>query len=525
MNWYKRHIVKGKIQSLLTGTIIVILLIYSGYMVKWDFVKIYQGIPSMYNLIQRMFYPNFAYINEVMTKLLETLEIAFIASILGVFLAIPMGLLTAANTTPTKIFPVLLNPLFSLLRTIPNLIWAALLVSLFSIGIFPGIIALTITAFLVSLKLFREHIEGIEENSLNSLKAVGANSWQILGEGILPIIKEHLLAVFFIVLEINIRSATVLGLVGAGGIGQILWRDLNHLRYDNIATLLLILFITIGFIDLLSLVVRNYSKKIHINFNNLGRYIFFTRLARFSIPFLVLLSVIYIYSKIDLTFARFILGLEQGQTMILRMTRLDWSYLPQTLKGIKESLFITLFATIVGGINTLFLSYLAADNVSPSRGLAITTKFIINILRTFPPIITAVIFFRGVGPGPLAGAMALSLYTTGVLTKLYSEVVENTHGNIKDSILVVGGNNLHCYRHGIIPQTLPNYLSLLLYRLESNIRTSSILGVIGAGGIGSLLTQNITWRNWEKVGLLLLSMALLVMIIDRISYLIRKIFV
>jgi phosphonate transport system permease protein len=494
-------------------------------MVNFDPVKIYQGFPSMYNLIQRMFNPNFTYAKEVITKLLETLEIAFVGSVLGVFLVIPMALLTAANTTPTKFLPILLNPFFSLLRTIPNLIWAALLVSLFSIGIFPGIIALTITAFLVSLKLFREYIEGIEENFLNSLKAVGANPLQILGEGILPVIKGQLLAVFFVVLEINIRSATILGLVGAGGIGQILWRDLNHLRYDNIATLLLILFITIGFMDLLSLVIRNYSKNIYINFKSLKVYILFAKLKRISIPILLLGLGIYISRKMDITLGRFLLGIEQGKNMVCRMVNLDFSYLPQTLKGIKESVFITLFATIVGGINTLFLSYLAAYNTSPLKGVALMTKFFVNILRTFPPVITAIIFFRGVGPGPLAGAMALSLYTTGVLVKLYSEVVENTHDNIKNSILAVGGNSFHCYRHGIFPHTLPNYLSILLYRLESNIRTSSILGVIGAGGIGSLLTQNITWRNWERVGLLLFSMALLVIIIDGISYLIRKILV
>lgn len=150
-------------------------------------------------------------------------------------------------------------------------------------------------------------------------------------------------------------------------------------------------------------------------------------------------------------------------------------------------------------------------------------KGITNILRTFPPIITAIIFFRGVGPGPLAGAVALSIYTTGVLTKMYSEVLESTEKNIHDSVIVTGATNLQSYIHGLFPHTFPTFISLALYRLESNIRNSAVLGVIGAGGIGTILSMNITWRNWEQVGLLLLGTSLMVIIIDKLSNYLRKV--
>src|SRR5699024_1089894 len=101
----------------------------------------------------------------------------------------------------------------------------------------------------------------------------------------------------------------------------------------------------------------------------------------------------------------------------------------------------------------------------------------------FPSIVIAVIFFRGVGPGPLSGVLALSLYTTGVLTKLYSEVVESLPDNLLNSIKVTGANNLAVYKEGVIPATLPNFISLILYRLESNMRNSTVLGIIGAGGV------------------------------------------
>ncbi len=119
--------------------------------------------------------------------------------------------------------------------------------------------------------------------------------------------------------------------------------------------------------------------------------------------------------------------------------------------------------------------------------------------------------------------MALSIYTTGVLTKMYSEVLESTEKNIQDSIIVTGATKLESYRHGLFPpHTFPTFLSLALYRLESNIRNSTILGVIGAGGIGTILSMNITWRNWEKVGLLLLGISLMIILIDRFSNCLRK---
>ena len=330
------------------------------------------------------------------------------------------------------------------------------------------------------------------------------------------------ISVFFIVFETNIRSATILGLVGAGGIGQIMWRDLNHLRYDNLATLILALFLTILSIDLISLWIRSYLDKRSIAFDSIYKYRLYKIRKSVAIPvlFLVILSVIA--SSLNITMERLLIGYEQGKTIVTRMMDPDISYLPKLFKGIGESFFIALFATFTGGIFALILSYFTAFNVGPSKRLSLVLKGFVNILRTFPPIIVAIIFFRGVGPGPLAGGLALSIYTTGVLTKMYSEVLESTPKSIGESVLVTGATRFEAYRHGIFPQTFGNFISLLLYRMESNIRNSTILGIIGAGGIGTIISMNINWRNWERVGLLLLGVSIMIIIVDRISNFIRE---
>lgn len=522
MTSLKQYTTKKRARILLYLLISIILLVFLGFKVNFSFIRLYKGIPSMFNLFERMLKPNLSYKTEVFEKLMETIEIGILSSIIGVLLAIPFSLLVASNITPNQYIADILTAIFSFFRTIPSLIWAAILVSIFSIGKFSGIIALSIIAFLMSLKLFREHIESIKENQLNSTRSVGANSIQVLRYCVMPYMLELSISIFLLVFETNIRSATILGLVGAGGIGQIMWRDLNHLRYDNLSTLILILFLTILTIDLISLIIRNYLRKSSINFKSIESYRRFQISKTICIPIIIIGLLFLVFKSLDIRYDRLLIGLSQGSTIIKRMIRIDMSYYPKLIEGVKESFFIAIFATIVGSLWAIILSYLTAYNTSPRKGISLLLKGVINIFRTFPPIITAIIFFRGVGPGPLAGAMALSIYTTGVLTKMYSEVLESTEKNIQDSIIVTGATKLESYRHGLFPHTFPTFLSLALYRLESNIRNSTILGVIGAGGIGTILSMNITWRNWEKVGLLLLGISLMIILIDRFSNCLRK---
>ncbi len=522
MDSLKTYISKKRRNRIIFPLGLILILIFLGYKVNFSFVRLYKGIPSMLNLFQRMLRPNLSYTSEVFEKLIETIEIAIVSSIMGVILAVPFSLLTANNIALNKYLASILSSIFSFFRTIPSLIWAALLVSVFSIGKFSGIIALTIIAFLMSLKLFREYIESINENQLNSTRSVGANSIQVLRYCVLPNMVQQSISIFFIVFETNIRSATILGLVGAGGIGQIMWRDLNHLRYDNLATLILILFFTILLIDILSLYIRNSLNKTSIKFKSIKSYKNFKLTKLILTPLILIGIIVVLYKSLNISYDRLLLGLQQGKQILSRMIKIDVTYFPKLILGIQESLFIALFATLVGALFAIVISYLTAYNTSPKRSISLLFKALINILRTFPSIITAIIFFRGVGAGPLAGAMALSIYTTGVLTKMYSEVLESTEKNIKDSIIVTGASNIEAYVNGLIPHTFPTFISLALYRLESNIRTSTILGIIGAGGIGTVLSQNINWRNWEQVGFLLLGISLMVIIIDKTSQYIRR---
>ncbi len=516
----KRFTIRNKYKRMGKSLSLLLTFLLLGYWVEFDIIRLYMGFPSMLDLIRRIFLPNFSYATVVMGALLETLEMAFFASVIGIFLSIPLALVSAQNlwkgTGP-------INAIFSILRTLPSLIWASLLVSVFGLGKFSGILALTITSTLIGQRLLRETIESLTSNQIDAFWSIGASKISIFKYGIFPNINRSVLSVFFLTLETNVRNASVLGLVGAGGVGQLLWRDLNHMRYDNIATLMLCLFFVMIGIDGLSHFFRFKLGDDHpVLFASPAghrRWLLFRMI--FSMLVLSLLSYL-ILETLKISPDRLLLGISQSKQMLTRLFKPDLSYVLKAATGLLESLSIALFATAFGAFFSLICSYFAAYTCSPFKSLSLLMKGFSNLLRTFPPIITAIILFRGVGPGALSGALALGIYTTGVLIKLYAEVIEHIPENLKNSLIVTGASPLSIYRHAILPHTKSTFWSLVLFRLESNIRASTILGLIGAGGVGTLISSNISWRNWERVGTLLLTTMLLILCIDALCRFLKK---
>ncbi|MFK4785036.1 phosphonate ABC transporter, permease protein PhnE [Fusobacterium sp. MFO224] len=509
---------KKKEKFLLYFFIIVGVLFY---LIDFDIILFVRGIPDMLDLLIKIFKPNFSYSDVVWRALLDTIQMSIIGSFLGVIFSIPFIFLTAGNITFSKKIAIILNRVFAILRTIPSLIWAAILVSIFSIGKFSGTVALTIIAFLIAQKLLRERVEEIGEDKLNSTLSTGASRIQLMKYSVMPEIKKHIISTFFIILESNIRSATILGFVGAGGIGQIMWRDLNHLRYDNLATIILILFILILSIDFLSLFVRRAKNIKKCRIKTYSGFRAYKIIKKLFVLFFIILITLVLKNYFNITLERLYKGFLQGKVILIRMCHLNIKYFPKIVEGIWDSFIIALFATFFSAILGFIMSFFAAYNSSPNKYFSIIFKGLINIMRTIPPMIIAIVFFRGIGPGKVAGALALVVYTSGTLTKMYSEIIENVNENVEDSIKSTGAKKIAVYTSGLFRETYPSFVGVLLYRLESNIRNSTILGIIGAGGIGTLLNMNIMWRNWENVGLIVLAIGIMVGCIDILSKKIR----
>lgn len=196
--------------------------------------------------------------------------------------------------------------------------------------------------------------------------------------------------------------------------------------------------------------------------------------------------------------------------------------LPNYLKLLFETFNMALLATIVGSALALFLSFLAAKNTSPNSLLFFTIRRMLEFFRGVPEIIFAILFVWVLGIGPLAGIIAMTLHTTGSLGKLFSEVHENSNDKPIEALKASGGNWLSEMKFGLLPQVLPNLISYALLRFEINIRASTILGFVGAGGIGQELYLVINFNYYEEVSAIILLIILTVISIDLLSSYLRK---
>ncbi|TDQ42765.1 phosphonate ABC transporter, permease protein PhnE [Aureibacillus halotolerans] len=205
----------------------------------------------------------------------------------------------------------------------------------------------------------------------------------------------------------------------------------------------------------------------------------------------------------------------------------DWGYVydpagEDLLRGLLETVGIAFLGIFISTIIAFPISFWAASNLSKYRIISGSGKGVLSFIRTFPDIVMALLFIKAVGPGPFAGVLALGVGAVGMLGKLYAEDIENLDHGPSEALLATGANKAQIFLFAILPQVLPSLVSSTLYRLEINVRSASILGIIGAGGIGTALIFALQVRDWSRVGIILFGIIFMVLIIDLISSSIRK---
>ena len=511
----KNFIIKKSLNKLLLVISIIFLISISFEFYSSNDFSV--GFSRIQNLLKRMSPIDFSILNELKQPILETINIALFSTILALFTALLVLPLTTNVLFKLKVIPRIISAIFSIFRTIPFLIIAAILVSLFSTGVFSGFICMYIINLLTASKLLKEYAEEVDIKHLEAIECLGVSKFATYKTAIISNLKPVIISVYFLMLESSIRGASVLGLVGAGGIGQRLWQELNHLRYDRVSLIILILILLIFIMDMISYYFRSREYKTNVTYND---FILKKYSVKVIIPAVLLGSVIYVSKFVNITNERFLLGLKQLKVLIIGLFHPDTNYFGKMLSELLVSLEIALFATIFAAITAIFTSYFSSVNLFGKYN-AVICKVVINILRTFPPIIVALIFFRGFGPGMISSFFALYIYTVGVITKMYSEVLESIQENILLTTKSLGLGSFVSYIKIIFNGYFPEFISIVLYRFESNIKNSTILGMVGAGGIGHLLVNNIEYRNWNRISTLLIGLCITIIIIENISYIIR----
>jgi phosphonate transport system permease protein len=243
--------------------------------------------------------------------------------------------------------------------------------------------------------------------------------------------------------------------------------------------------------------------------------------SRLATPaMLVAAFAVFVYGLVDLGFspAKLFNGLSQLGWITLMMIPPDpGSSLPAYLSAMGETLSIALLGTTIAAVTALPFSLLAARNIIPSAWLRFPVRRAFDSIRGVDTLIWALVWINVVGLGPFAGVLAIALSDFGAFGKLFSEAIEAADKKQVEGIRASGGNALHEIRFGLMPQVLPVIAGQVLYFIESNTRSATIIGIVGAGGIGLQLAEQIRVLEWQKVSFLILMILVAVAAIDWIS--------
>ncbi|MCT7373685.1 phosphonate ABC transporter, permease protein PhnE [Chelativorans salis] len=196
----------------------------------------------------------------------------------------------------------------------------------------------------------------------------------------------------------------------------------------------------------------------------------------------------------------------------------EWFWRWQTwLRLLLETVLIAYMATLFGVVGAFVLSFPASRNLSPNRFVLNLTRRYLEIIRTVPELVWALIFVFCFGVGPMAGVLAIGLHATGSLGKLYSEANENIDMRPVEGVKAAGGNWFQQIRYGVVPQVIPNIISYTLLRFEINVRASSIIGFVGAGGLGQEIRTAMSLQEYTDLSALFVIIFATVILIDFLS--------
>jgi len=534
---------------------------------------------DLLNLFERMFPVTLNDAGTIWSATLDTFLMAFVGTFLGVVLAVPLAFMAASNIVRNPLVRGFAKAIIVATRAIPDLVFAAIFVRVYSVGVLPGIMALAIHSIGMLGKLFADTIEQIDPRQREGVTATGAGRFQELATGVVPQIVPSFIAVALYRLDINFRSATLLGLVGAGGIG--LWIRLyqGSLDYPQLLGVTLIIMAMIVVVELISTNVRGLIlghsgsgaradkafvgagvespdtvKDAGLGFvhgatrvsapgptaliardegsvpeppgaatESLRPPWTVERIAMWSLSGVTLVVLVLAFTVTGMSVGDFMLGLPEVPQTMQRLvpTSMDWwqdQYLDQIIETVAMGFAATGLALFFG----LPTAYLAARNVAPARWVYAAARSFILVVRALPDLVIAVIFVAALGLGPKPGVLALSIGLYGFATKLFADAIEEASEGPRDGIRATGASRTQEAFSGVTPQVLPSLLGNSLYLLDASIRSSAVLGIVGAGGIGFTLIQAIRLLEWQTVGGLMIAIFVIVYAIELLATWVRK---
>jgi phosphonate transport system permease protein len=442
-----------------------------------------------------------------------------------------------------------MRALLTVPRAIHEIIWGIFFVNIIGLDPLVGILAIAIPFGAITAKVFSEILDETPRHSLQGLLNSGISAPKAILYSLLPQAFPNLLSYAFYRLECAIRSAAVLGIIGAGGLGYQIMLSFQSLRYEQMWTLFIALFALCGVTDLWSGVLRRQfgaASRIDLNRGNSTAKRTATPhnnlVARGSLLLAALLlpfSIWYVQADVSKLWAK--------RTLLLLGDVARSSFPPRLADGDLARLFflsgqtlaMSILAMAFASLFGLLLAFPAASTLTLPGGvlgrgrrgwlqwlggasLLTTARVILLVTRALPTPVWALLLMFVLYPGILPGAIALGLHTLGILGRLMAEVIENLDDRPLRALHAQGASGPQLFLYGILPRTLPGFTAYSLYRWEVCIRETVIVGIVGAGGLGIRMIEQINTFNYRSLVVTLACFILLTLFVDLISASVRR---
>ena len=538
-----------KVASLIAGLVAVW---WAWNRLNMSVLSFFDDLQNVVNLFKRMYPPDFTDTNRIISLTFETLWIALLGTFGAVVLSYPLAIGAAANTTTHPIIRFVCRSIITLSRAVPELILAAIFVVAYGPGPIGGIVALALHSIGMIGRLFSDAIEEASEASSEAVTSVGATRRQRIRSAVVPQALPSFIATALFRLEINIRGSAVLGLVGAGGIGQVISESLETIQYKPALAAVIVVFFVILIVELVSTSIRQsligeaatqqqnkqrgwLSSFINRRDASLNKTAYETRaisapwtterLFRASAFVFFGALMFFAITTVNVDWINAFQSTPEIGTILRRMLPPsaggEYSLM---IKGLIESLAIAIVSTFLGVAVALPLGILMARNINVRRFLSFGTRIGVLGLRGIPELIIAVIFVSAMGLGPVPGTLALSVTVAVFASKLFADSLEEINPAPREAVSAVGASKVQEFFSAVVPQFISPFVSNFFYLLDVFFRSSTVLGIVGGGGIGYLLIQSIRVYQFKLTMAIVISVYLIVLVIEWLGIGMRRLF-
>lgn len=490
------------------------------------------NLATMRDFLAQFFPPalDAAFLTLVAQATLETLAMATAGVALAMLIAVPAGMALSETLSVSRFGPgpgrslaralrAVLRALVLVLRGVPEIVWALLLVRALGLGPGAGVLALALTYGGMLAKVYAEILDSADPRPARALLLSGSGRLPALAYGLLPSCARELASYTVYRWECGVRASVVMGFVGAGGLGQLMDQAMRMLNGGEVATILLVFLLLVLLADAISWLLRSLLGGAVADGGPLCLRCIALALGACAV--------------IAASFAALETGLRSLTTAEAWVSMADYAarflqpvlgvdYLGKIAQAAIETLAISLLGTLLAALLGMLLA--AAQQAGGRAGLLWRGGFgaVLNLLRSVPELVWAALMVLAVGLGPFAGVLALALHTGGVLGRLFAESFENAPTAARDALRLCGVSRPMAFLYGTLPELWPQMSAYLLYRWEMNIRMATVLGFVGAGGLGQMLYFELSLLREPQAATVILAMLLLALLVDRLSAQLRQ---